>query len=78
MYDLITTALLFVLLTPGVLLNIPSSNHGDILTALVHALVFWVVLRFLTAYIPWWMVWVAAIGVIGYKFSSGSRDSGFM
>jgi hypothetical protein len=78
MYDLITTALLFVLLTPGVLLNIPSSNHGDIVTALVHALVFWVVLRFLTAYIPWWMVWLAGLGVIGYKFSSGGNSQGLM
>ena len=78
MYDLLTTALLFVLLTPGVLLNIPSSTHGDIVTALVHAVVFWVVLRFLTAYIPWWMVWLAGLGVIGYKFSSGSRESGLM
>jgi hypothetical protein len=78
MYDLLTTALLFILLTPGVLLNIPSSNHGDILTALVHAIVFWVVLRFLTAYIPWWVIWIAGLGTIGYKFSSGSRESGLM
>ena len=78
MYDLLTTALLFVLLTPGVLLSLPSSNHGDIITALVHALVFWVVLRFLTAYIPWWMVWAVGICAIGYKFSSGSRDPGLM
>lgn len=78
MYDLLTTALLFVLLTPGVLLSLPSSTHGDILTALVHALVFWVVLRFLTAYIPWWMVWVAGIGAIGYKFSSGNMNQGLM
>ena len=78
MYDLLTTALLFILLTPGVLLSLPSSTHGDILTALVHAIVFWVVLRFLTAYIPWWVIWVVGIGAVGYKFSSSSRDSGFM
>jgi len=78
MYDLLTTALLFILLTPGVLLSLPSSTHGDILTALVHALVFWVILRFLTAYIPWWVIWVVGIGAVGYKFSSGSSNPGFM
>ena len=68
MYDLLTTSLLFVLLTPGVLLSLPSSTHGSILTALVHAFVFWVVLRFLSATVPWWSVWLLAVGVIGYKF----------
>jgi hypothetical protein len=68
MYDLLTTALLFVLLTPGVLLSLPNSAHGDILTALVHALVFWVVLRFLSGLVPWWAVWVGGIALIGYKF----------
>ena len=70
MYDLLTTALLFVLLTPGVLLSLPSSTHGDILTALVHALVFLVVLRFLSGFIPWWSVWLGTIVLVGYKFSS--------
>jgi len=68
MYDLLTTALLFVLLTPGVLLSLPSSTHGDILTAVVHALVFFVVLRFLSGLIPWWAIWVVGVGAIGYKF----------
>ena len=68
MYDLLTTALLFVLLTSGVLLSLPNSAHGDIVTALVHALVFWVVLRFLSGLVPWWGVWLAAVVIIGYKF----------
>ena len=68
MYDLLTTALLFIALTPGVLLSLPSSTHGDILTAVVHALVFFVVLRFLSAIVPWWAIWVVAVGAIGYKF----------
>lgn len=67
MYDLLTTALLFVLLTPGVLLSLPNSAHGDIVTALVHALVFWVVLRFLSGLVPWWGVWLVAVAIIGYK-----------
>jgi hypothetical protein len=68
MYDLLTTALLFVLLTPGVLLSLPSSTHGDIVTALLHALIFWIVLRFLSGYVSWWVVWLAAVATIGYKF----------
>lgn len=74
MYDLITTALLFLLLTPGVLLSLPSSSHGDIMTALVHALVFWIILRFMSTMIPWWVIWVAAIGLVGYKFSMPSSS----
>jgi hypothetical protein len=70
MYDLLTTALLFVALTPGVLLSLPSSTHGDIMTAVVHALVFFVVLRFLSSIIPWWAIWVVGVGAIGYKFYS--------
>ena len=70
MYDLLTSSMLFVLLTPGVLLSLPSSTHGDAITALVHALVFWVVLRYLSGYVPWWCVWVAAIAAIGYKVSN--------
>jgi hypothetical protein len=70
MYDLLTSAMLFILLTPGVLLSLPTSTHGDIKTAIVHALVFWLVLRFLSGYVPWWGVWVAAVATIGYKFSN--------
>jgi hypothetical protein len=72
MYDLLTTALIFVLLTPGVLLSLPSSSHGDIMTALVHALVFWIVLRFVASRISWWVIWLVAIVAIGYKMSTPS------
>jgi hypothetical protein len=72
MYDLLTTSLLFVILTPGVLLSLPSSTHGDVATALVHALVFWIILRFLSRRISWWVIWIAAIGAIGYKFYTPS------
>jgi hypothetical protein len=72
MYDLLTTALLFVLLTPGLLLSLPSSTHGDLTTALVHALVFWIVLRFVASRISWWVIWLVAIVAIGYKMSTSS------
>jgi len=75
MYDLFTTALLFVLLTPGVLLSLPNGGHGDITTALVHALVFWIILRFISGYISWWVIWVAALVVIGYRFSVSSSGT---
>jgi hypothetical protein len=72
MYDLLTTALIFVLLTPGLLLSLPSSTHGDLTTALVHALVFWIVLRFVASRISWWVIWLVAVVAIGYKMSTSS------
>ena len=72
MYDLLTTALVFVLLTPGVLLSIPSSTHGDILSAFLHALVFWIVLRFLSNFVSWWVIWLVAIAAIAFKMNKSS------
>jgi glucan phosphoethanolaminetransferase (alkaline phosphatase superfamily) len=74
MYDLLTTVLLFLLLTPGVLLSLPSSTHGDITTAIIHALVFWIILRFLSGMIPWWMIWIAATVLVGYKVTTPSSS----
>lgn len=65
MYDLATSAVLFVLLTPGVLLTLPPS--GGVMAALVHAVVFYVVQAYLSAYVPWWGVWAAAVVVVGGK-----------
>jgi len=64
MYDLITVALLFVVLAPGVVLNLGSS---PLIAALVHAVVFYLVLRFVSVYVPWWGVWTVAALVIGGK-----------
>jgi ABC-type uncharacterized transport system permease subunit len=75
MYDLLTSAMVFVLLTPGLLLSLPSSTHGDPITALVHAIVFWIVLRYISGYIPWWTIWVAAIATVGYKLSNSSSGT---
>lgn len=76
MYDLFTTALLFVILTPGVLLSLPNGGHGDIITALVHALVFWIVLRFVSGVVSWWVIWLVAFAAIGYKFYTPSMGGG--
>ena len=65
MYDLATSAVLFVLLTPGVLLTLPPS--GGIMSAVVHAVVFYVVQAFLSSFVPWWGIWVAGVVVVGGK-----------
>lgn len=71
MYDLITTSLLFVLLTPGVVLTLPPG--ASILTAaIVHAVVFYAVQVYLARYVPWWGIWIAAVVVIGARFYGGS------
>lgn len=64
MYDLLTSTLLFILLTPGVLLTLPPG--GSVITvAIVHAIVFYVVQTFLTRFVPWWGIWIAALVVVG-------------
>jgi hypothetical protein len=68
MYDLFTVALLFVVLSPGVVLNLGSSA---LMSALIHAVVFYLVLRFVSAYVPWWGVWIVAGLAIGSKLYAG-------
>jgi hypothetical protein len=68
MYDLLTSSVLFVLLVPGVLVTLPPG--GGIWAAVVHAIVFYVVQRFVAAYVPWWGIWVAAAVVLALKLFS--------
>ncbi len=63
MYDLLTSAILFVILTPGVVLTLPPT--GGIMAAIVHAVVFYVIQAFLAQYIPWWAIWVAGVLIVG-------------
>lgn len=71
MYDLLTSSVLFVVLVPGVLLTIPPG--GGITAAIVHGIVFWVVQRYVAAYVPWWGIWViAAIALLLKVFGGGS------
>jgi hypothetical protein len=65
MYDSLTSALLFLLLVPGVVLTLPPS--GGIMAAVVHAVVFYVVQVYLSAYVPWWGIWAAAAVIVGGK-----------
>jgi hypothetical protein len=66
MYDLLTTVVLFYLLVPGVLVTLPPSA-SILVSALVHAIVFWAVLKYLSAFVPWWGVWVLAAVAVGGK-----------
>ena len=71
MYDLLTSTVLFVVLVPGVLLTIPPG--GGLTAAIVHAVVFYVVQRYLAQYVPWWGVWIlATIAILLKAFSTTS------
>lgn len=72
MYDRITSAVLFFLLAPGVLLTLPPGASPAI-AALVHAVVFWVVQTYLFRYVPWWVLWV--VGLLTLVFGVFRRTS---
>jgi hypothetical protein len=67
MYDIFTTAYLFFLLCPGVVLSLGSG----MVAAAIHAVVFFVVLQYLSLYVPWWAVWVVGVSFVSYKVWSG-------
>ena len=67
MYDIFTTAYLFFLLCPGVVVSLGSG----MMAAAIHAIVFFVVLQYLSLYIPWWAVWLVGVPFISYKVWSG-------
>lgn len=64
MYSLLTSAVLMFVLTPGVLI---PGFAGVVWSALLHAVVFYIVVTYLSAYIPWWALW--AVG--GYCVYTG-------
>jgi hypothetical protein len=66
MYDIFTTAYLFFLLCPGVVLSIGSGMTA----AAIHAIVFFVILQYLSLYIPWWAVWLVGVSFVSYKMFS--------
>ncbi len=65
MYDLLTTTALFMLLVPGMVVTLPPS--GGLSAIVVHAIVFYVVQSYLSRYVPTWAIWVALIGIVGFK-----------
>jgi hypothetical protein len=74
MYDLFTSSLLFFVLVPGVLVTLPPG--GGITAAVVHAIVFYVVQRYVAQYVPWWGVWILAVVALLLKVFSGSSTTG--
>lgn len=75
MYDLITSSLLFFVLVPGVLVTLPPGASIG-MSALVHAVVFYVVQAFLSRFIPWWGIWIAAAGAVAMSFYSRPAPTG--
>jgi hypothetical protein len=74
MYDIFTTAYLFFLLVPGLLITLPP-GAGIMTAAAIHAIIFFLILQYLSLYVPWWAVWVVGISVVGFKLWSGRSVS---
>lgn len=62
MYSLMTSAVLFFILAPGVVLTLPP-GASPLVVGLVHAVVFYVIQAYVSQYVPWWVIWAVA-GVI--------------
>jgi hypothetical protein len=73
MYDLLTSSVLFLVLVPGVLVTLPPG--GGITAAVVHAVVFYVVQRYVAAYVPWWGIWIIAGIAVLLKVFGGSSST---
>lgn len=66
MYDLFTSAILFFLLAPGVILTLPPGASAHV-AALVHAVVFYLVQTYLPNYVPSWGIWIVGAGILAIK-----------
>lgn len=78
MYGVYTSAALFFVLTPGVLVTLPPGGSPHIV-ALVHAVVFFVVNRYLSSYVPFWAIWVvAAIVFLARFYMARSQPTGIL
>jgi hypothetical protein len=71
MYDIFTTAYLFFLLVPGFLITLPP-GAGIMTAAAIHAVIFFLILQYLSLYVPWWAVWVVGVSIVSYKVFYGS------
>lgn len=80
MYDLFTSAILFFLLAPGTLVTLPP-GVSPYISALTHAVVFYLVQTYLPTYVPNWGIWIIGVVVVlarayGSRSSSGSLGMG--
>jgi len=73
MYDIFTTAYLFFLLSPGVLLSLGSG----LVAAGIHAVVFFVILQYVSLYVPWWAVWLVGVPLVTLKVFRGSSTPAY-
>jgi hypothetical protein len=67
MYSLLTSAALFFILAPGVVITLPP-GASPLIAGLVHAVVFYVIQAFVSQYVPWWAIWIVAGVVLIGKF----------
>lgn len=72
MYDLFTSAVLFFLLTPGVIVTLPPGASAHV-AAVVHGVVFYLVQTYLPTYVPNWGIWIAGAGVLAIKLFMARR-----
>jgi hypothetical protein len=70
MYDIFTTAYLFFLLCPGLLITFPP-GAGIMTAAAIHAIIFFLILQYVSLYVPWWAVWLVGVPIISYKVFYG-------
>jgi hypothetical protein len=70
MYDLFTTAYLFFVLCPGVLVTIPPGS-SILMSAAIHAILFFLILQYLSLYIPWYVIWIVGIASVSSKVYFG-------
>ena len=72
MYDLFTSAVLFFLLAPGVIVTLPpgAASHT---AAFVHAVVFYLVQQYLPQYVPNWGIWIIGAAVLVIKLFLARR-----
>ena len=71
MYDLYTLSLVFMLLCPDVV--VPSIPGSPIYSAFLHAIVFYVVVYYVSNFVPWWTIWGAAALVVMARLWMSSR-----